>query len=223
MYLSRIELREGAARTPEFWNRLASLDDVHRVVWTWFADHPERRRDFLYRYEGEGLTTRFYTLSTRIPVDSYSLWHIESKPFAPKLSSGDRLHFSLRANPTRRKVHGPGRGKRHDVVMDEKLSARTRGGSPEPHSQTVETTCVAWLASRAEACGFEIADGDVRTDGYRSIRFSRGRGKDDASVTMVDFDGRLTIRDPSQFIESVTQGIGAAKAFGCGLMLIRRP
>jgi CRISPR system Cascade subunit CasE len=221
MYLSRIELREEAARTAGFWKSLASLNDVHRVVWSWFGDRADRRRDFLYRQEGEGLRTRFYTLSERLPVDSQALWHIESKPFAPKLSSGDGLIFSLRANPTRRKSSGPGKGKRHDVVMDAKVAARTRGRVPESAAQLVGMTCIDWLASRAQACGFALEEGDVRTEGYRQMRFPRG-SRHEASVTTVDFDGRITVEDPSRFIEALGQGIGPAKAFGCGLMLIRR-
>ncbi|HVT43422.1 MAG TPA: type I-E CRISPR-associated protein Cas6/Cse3/CasE [Thermoanaerobaculia bacterium] len=222
MYLSRIELRDETARTPEFWKYSASMNDVHEVVWSWFADDPDRRRDFLYRHEGEGLSTRFYTLSARLPVDPGGLWRVESKPFAPKLSAGDRLIFSLRANPTRRKTDGPGKGKRHDVVMDAKFAARTSGGERKPFTELVETTCIDWLSSRAAACGFGFAEGDVRTDGYRPVRFPRGRRHADASVTTVDFEGRITVKDPSCFLESVTQGIGPAKAFGCGLMLIRR-
>ena len=127
MYLSRIELHDEAARTPEFWKRLASLNDVHRVVWSWFGDRPDRARDFIYRDEGKGLTTRFFTLSARLPVDSTGLWRIESKPFAPRLASGDHLIFSLRANPTIKKSGGKEQGKRHDVVMHAKVAARTSG------------------------------------------------------------------------------------------------
>ena len=222
MYLSRIELRDGAARIPEFWNRLASLNDIHRIAWSWFDDDPDRKRDFLYRHEGEGMATRFYTLSPREPVDRSGLWKISSKPFAPKLVAGDRLQFSLRANPTRRKNFGPAKGKRVDVVMDAKFSARANPGASTALFEIVETTCIEWFKSRAYAHGFGMDDLDVRTDGYRPVRFPRDQGENDATVTMVDFDGRMTVTDPAKLIESITRGIGPAKAFGCGLMLVRR-
>lgn len=222
MYLSRIELAEAAGLRPEFWKSIVSLDDVHRIVWSWFADDPDRHRDFLYRQEGAGRSVRFYTLSPRPPVDPGGFWRIETKEFAPKLATGDCLAFSLRANPTLRKASGPGEGKRHDVVMDAKFAARSGGGDPQPLAEVVQTKCTGWLLSRAESCGFELADGDVRADGYRPVRFYRRRGEGEASVTTVDFDGRLTVRDPSRFVDSLTRGIGPAKAFGCGLMLIRR-
>jgi CRISPR system Cascade subunit CasE len=36
------------------------------------------------------------------------------------------------------------------------------------------------------------------------------------------FQGVLTVEDPAQFLAAVLRGFGAAKGFGCGLMLIRR-
>jgi len=38
----------------------------------------------------------------------------------------------------------------------------------------------------------------------------------------VRFDGLLRITDPDAFRATLIRGIGPAKAFGCGLMLVRR-
>ena len=38
----------------------------------------------------------------------------------------------------------------------------------------------------------------------------------------VDFDGILTVSDPDPLLPAIVHGFGAAKAYGCGLMLIRR-
>jgi len=38
----------------------------------------------------------------------------------------------------------------------------------------------------------------------------------------MDFAGVLKVEDSGLFAESLITGIGPAKAFGCGLMLIRR-
>jgi CRISPR-associated protein Cas6/Cse3/CasE, subtype I-E/ECOLI len=221
MYLSRIELREEAGRSPEFWKNLATVKNVHRIVWSFFGDEPDRARDFLFRHEGEGLTTRLYTLSARAPVDSSGMWEIATKDFAPKLAPGDRLMFALRANPTRRKKNGDASGKRVDVVMDAKFAARANG-TRQQGTDLIEAACVEWLRSRSEGHGFEFGEGDVRTERYTTERFPRGRGERDAAVTTIDFEGRLTVRDPSRLVESVVQGIGPGKAFGCGLMLIKR-
>jgi CRISPR system Cascade subunit CasE len=38
----------------------------------------------------------------------------------------------------------------------------------------------------------------------------------------MDFRGILTVTDTEKFTDTLMQGLGKAKAFGCGLMLIRR-
>ena len=42
------------------------------------------------------------------------------------------------------------------------------------------------------------------------------------SFSTLDFDGILTVNDPAAFLLALSRGFGAAKAYGCGLMLIRR-
>jgi len=41
-------------------------------------------------------------------------------------------------------------------------------------------------------------------------------------VAVIDFEGFLTVTDPNLFVASLVCGIGRAKAYGCGLMLIAR-
>ena len=43
------------------------------------------------------------------------------------------------------------------------------------------------------------------------------------SYSTLDFEGILTVRDPDSFLAAIARGFGAAKSYGCGLMLIRRP
>jgi CRISPR system Cascade subunit CasE len=43
-----------------------------------------------------------------------------------------------------------------------------------------------------------------------------------ASFGVLDFAGLIEVADPSVFVARLGQGFGKAKAFGCGLMLIRR-
>ena len=38
----------------------------------------------------------------------------------------------------------------------------------------------------------------------------------------LDFQGVLTVGDPDSLLPAIARGFGAAKAYGCGLMLIRR-
>lgn len=222
MNLSRIRLRPDAAQSDTFWKRLTCGYSVHKLVWSWFTDSPDRRRDFLYRQEGSGRDLCFFTLSERPPVDPDGLWLIESKPFRPKLAEGQRLAFTTRVNPTLQHASGPAKGQRCDVVMDAKFRARS---SADPVAETpilVQSTVTRWLTARADRCGFAIEPDEVTVDGYHQLRFSKMGGQPDIRITVADISGVLVVRDPALFQETLCHGLGRAKGFGCGLVLIRR-
>jgi CRISPR system Cascade subunit CasE len=87
----------------------------------------------------------------------------------------------------------------------------------------------AWLLRQGERYGFRLPLPDaVRVDGYDQIRLSRsasgprGRSGTAVQLSVLDFDGILEVLDPETFLSALYRGFGKAKAFGCGLMLIRR-
>lgn len=189
----------------------------HHLLWSLFADSPDRKRDFLWREEGPG---RFLTLSAREPVDSHDLFRVEPKAFEPALRAGDRLRFALRANPV---VAVPGargeRGKRADVVM-QKLHAIPPGDRAMARETIIPEAGRAWLARQGERHGF-APDGEVGVDGYETVRLPRP-GARPVQYGVLDFEGLLVVRDPAAFLAQLAEGFGRARAFGCGLMLIRR-
>jgi CRISPR system Cascade subunit CasE len=56
-------------------------------------------------------------------------------------------------------------------------------------------------------------------DGYRSWRQRGGKG---IALSTLDFEGHLTVANAEIFRTALFSGIGPAKAFGCGLLLVRR-
>ncbi|NVN31737.1 type I-E CRISPR-associated protein Cas6/Cse3/CasE, partial [Endobacter medicaginis] len=68
--------------------------------------------------------------------------------------------------------------------------------------------------------GFEPLGG-VAVDGYERRRVPRASGPP-AVFGVLDFDGELRVTDPARFLARLAGGFGRARAFGCGLMLIRR-
>ena len=42
------------------------------------------------------------------------------------------------------------------------------------------------------------------------------------AFSTLDFEGALEVQDPTAFLSGIAHGFGAAKAYGCGLMLVRR-
>jgi len=195
----------------------------HELIWSLFSDGPDRNRDFLWREEKHGL---FYTLSARKPQSD--LFTIESKPFEPSLKIDDKLAFSLRANPVvTRKSKGKKRGQRHDIVMDRLKSLRPHN----PEKGDLGERCFArndlikeaghdWIKHQSEKHGFEV--NTVQVDGYHQHILQRRNKNSSGNISTLDFEGTLTITDPKTFLEKLTAGFGSAKAFGCGLMLIRR-
>jgi len=59
-------------------------------------------------------------------------------------------------------------------------------------------------------------------DGYQQHRFFKGKGGRQVSLSMVEFNGVLTVTDPQLFLEALHRGVSPANGFGCGLMLVRR-
>jgi len=224
MYLSRIRLRPDAPEKSEFWRNFGSEYQAHRQIWELFTDGPERKRDFLYRQETFGSMPTFYTVSERKPVNRGDLWHIDPKKYDPVLWEGQRLAFVLRANPIRTKRDEEGRHKRHDVVMDVKMRLKQQDqprASWPPEPEIVQQAGFAWLAARGELCGFEVRAGEVRADGYRQQRFFKQGKSKPIRFSTIDYTGLLTVIEPEAFLNVLFTGIGSAKGFGCGMMMVR--
>ena len=223
LFLSRARLKrdasvEALARLllPEAKGERVSAG--HRLVWSLFAGDPGRKRDFLWRAEDEG---RFMLLSPDPPMEAHPLLEVESKPYEPCLSAGDRLHFVLRANPVISRSAGPGqRGKRHDVVMDV-LHAIPPGARAEARFEAMQQAGAAWLAKQGGAHGFELATPPVM-DGYERLRLPRPGKAPPAILGVMDFAGTIRLTDPVAFLTAQANGFGRARGFGFGLMLIRR-
>jgi CRISPR system Cascade subunit CasE len=222
LWLSRARLRRDApvaalARllVPDAAGARAAA--AHRLVWALFADGPERQRDFLWREEAPG---QFLALSARPPGNLDDLFELDFKPFAPALEPGDRLGFSMRANPVIARPAAPGqRGKRHDVVMDA-LYRMPAGERATTRMETVLAAGRAWLARQGTVHGFR-PDPEVAVDGYETVVIPRDSGSP-VRFGVLDFTGVLTVEDPQQFLAALAAGFGRSRAFGCGLMLIRR-
>ena len=221
MYFSRIELRH-EARVVSHLARPFVLDGyrLHQVLWQLFKDDGDTHRDFLYRRIESSSWPCFYLVSGRKPVDGQGVWSVHSKEYAPKLVAGQCLGFSLRANPVVTKPGSHGKPVRHDVIMNAKRQSRTETGAISNQSILIQEAGQAWLETRAAKYGFHLDH--VRVDAYRQHQFRKTRGEHMIRLSTVDFNGILTVREPEQFCQTLFTGLGPAKGFGCGLLLVRR-
>lgn len=155
----------------------------------------------------------------------------QTRPYTPLLdglAEGQRWAFRLTANPV------------HDI----------RRKPDEPRKRTAHLTPVhqaAWLLNRQERAGFRVIEkprgerllpgGTTHNDhGHHGDRYeltvgdrrglafdkSRNEGKRGSRVSLVTvtFDGCLEVIDPDTMRRTLTQGIGKAKAYGCGLLTL---
>lgn len=190
------------------------LDAHHRLIWAAFADDPDRRRDFLWRDQGEG---RFLTLSARPPVANDLFDAPEVKDFAPDLRAGDRLAFTLRANATRdRKGLG-----RVDVVMDA-LKDVPKADRAGRRMDLAQQEGAGWLERQGMDAGFRPVQVSVGDYSVAALPDHKGGRKNQPQFGILDFTGVLEVTDPALFLPQMATGFGRAKSYGCGLMLIRR-
>ena len=234
LYLSRARLRASRGETLAAIAPILLPDDqtrrvgnAHRLVWLLFQDRPDAARDFLWRDDGDG---RYLILSPRPPHNPDDLFDLDTKAFEPNLSPGDELRFVLRANPTiARKGALPAeskaarvRGKRVDVVMDA-LARLPASDRTSQRDACVQEAGRRWLEEQGTRAGFTVQS--LEMSGYAQTAISdherRGR-RSRATISVADFAGVLRVEDPTAFLGKLARGFGKAKAFGCGLMLIRR-
>jgi CRISPR system Cascade subunit CasE len=221
MYMSRLSLTGSEAKRV----LAGGVYRHHQALWALFSDSPERARDFIYRRMEDEPGLTFLAVSARIPSDRYGIWSVESKEYNPQLTSGESLRLSLRANPVRTGQNSYGKQARFDVVMDRKKTLRDRGiarNAMPPQAAIVQKAGTEWLMARQGTLGLEIEPDGFRADGYSILEMPRGRGKAKVRIATVDFEGFCRVSDPELLKAALFKGIGPAKAFGCGLLLVKR-
>ncbi|WP_022660210.1 type I-E CRISPR-associated protein Cas6/Cse3/CasE [Paucidesulfovibrio longus] len=204
----------------------AGIYEMHQALWDVFSDGPERKRDFLFRDIGGGRdgANCFLAVSERPPVKSDFLIRREVKEYDPLLAVGDRVLFSVRVNPVRKTREGD-KQKRYDVVQD----LRTRlmeAGTPKhalpPRSELAEQAGRDWLLARQEGLGLEVEPETVLADGYAQDRFRKSSGCKPIVLGRLDLRGFARVANPDALRMALFQGVGCAKGFGFGLLLVRR-
>ncbi|WP_085315373.1 type I-E CRISPR-associated protein Cas6/Cse3/CasE [Derxia lacustris] len=230
MFFSLIVPAEGREREAAR-QRLDGPYAEHQWLWRLFAAPEGTPRDFLYRRRDVGGLPRYYVVSQRAPGAADPGWEVRVRDYAPQLRAGDRLAFELRANPTVR--HGrDGKSSRHDVVMEAKKKLLAERGLarwddlPEderpPLYELVSDAAGHWLDRRAERCGFALDRAALVVDAYTQHgRHERRTAERELSFSSVDFSGELVVTEPAAFARTLAEGIGTARAFGCGLLLVR--
>lgn len=212
-FFTKASLRVGAKQTREL---LVNSYREHQLLWDLFPKNPEGQRDFICRRTQHADKVEYYVVSKREPVQESALWLIHgSKPYQPKLSEGVTLAFELRANPVVAK-----NGQKHDVVMDLKKRLKVQEKKMS-QSELEQTAGLEWINRKATQHGFSLDGHGVMVSNYQPITAKKRSQSGGISLRSLDFKGTLTVTDPDKFSQVLCSGIGSAKAFGCGLLLVR--
>ena len=223
MYISRVTLKQG----PEFFDLIKQKSGsdgyvVHQILWNLFPNDGNKKRDFLFYKDEKNGVPHFLLVSETEPVESGGIT-VFSKVYSPQLVKGQKLAFTLVANPVvSRKVNGRKNSVKHDVWMDAKKQAKEKGYKKEFIVQNCESASKKWLINQGDRGGFLIKETDILIDGYMQNRLYKGRRLNPIQYSSIHYEGILTVTDVDKFIHVLFSGIGRSKAFGCGLMLVRK-
>lgn len=211
MYLSRMQLDVTKRAT---MRALAAPNLFHGAVESAF---PGERRRNLWRIDELDGKKYLLLLSEEKPElsgaaeqfgagNAEPAW--ETRTYAPlleRIENGGVWHFRLVANPTVSLADGQ----------------KSRRGKVNAHITTEYQA--EWLLKRAEKHGFSLRPEDLLI--RRSQWYSFCKGADRAhTVTLlaVTYEGTLTVTDRMLFRQTLTEGIGRAKAYGMGMLTVVR-
>lgn len=200
MYLTRLRLNPntGLARRD-----LGSPYEMHRtLVRAFVADENSSAPRFLWRQEVNTAWADPILLvqSSEAPDWSYLEavpQYLKQAPEVKQLDAqqlvndGGRYRFRLQANPTVTRD-----GKRLGLLGEEAQ--------------------LAWLIRQANRHGFRVEAALVTG----SDRLSTPKASQRITLQRACFEGRLVVEDTNRFAQALLEGIGPAKAFGCGLLSV---
>ncbi|WP_404358387.1 type I-E CRISPR-associated protein Cas6/Cse3/CasE [Methylotuvimicrobium sp. KM1] len=287
MYFSRVKLRPELIKSSQL-NRVlrGNVYGIHRLLYDLFS---VEQRSFIFREEiakaqlGHSQSVRgepiYYLVSQQKPIEpENSIFHVDVKPYHPKLQVGQKLKFDCRVNPVVTR-----NGRKHDLLMDTQLNflkgtvdqiglkaslplnprksdykkrLLEQGGEAldkylsdvlsKDQRYAERLTQIGYLQDRLEwaiksqidaalenwfqnqgerRCGFQlIRDNDgmakLQNSAYQWHAIPE-KGKT-AGFSSVDLTGDIEITDVDAFIGVLFNGIGRAKAFGCGLLSVAK-
>lgn len=207
----------------------ADIYTWHQKLWECYPDEPDAKRDFLTRIDLLEGAYRFWVLSQRkpvcpqwCPVDGFAVNGISSSFMTHR-----HYAFDLRANPV--KMQLVPRNADGETVLN--ANGKRRRGKRIPLVKPDELR--DWLFRKGEVRCRENITGQNIPGGFRIIETkekpleirpmveSHFRKKEHSAYHGgVQFRGILEVTDREHFIQSYQAGIGSAKGFGFGLLLL---
>lgn len=187
--------------------RITDAYSLHRVVYSLYQDvrpEPEKQAStasgILYADQGGYFNERrVLLLANRQPADCIDgqYGQVESRPLPSEFLDHAHYRFKVIVNPTRR-----------DNVSRKLVPLKTREAIGQ------------WFVDRArQNWGLEVSPEHLQVDRVEVLRFN-DKANHPVTIGQAHIQGQFRVTDRGQFRTSFTQGIGRARAFGCGLLQI---
>ena len=221
-WLTRMEVDAEAAYTEGIFDSYT----WHKKIWECYPDMPEAERNFLTRIDPMEGAFRIWVLSKTKPArpqwcpsDGFAANEIAESFLAHKYYA-----FDLRANPVKSFVQRDSNGQ---PLF--KANGKRRSGKRVPLVKPDELQ--AWLVRKGEARCRDTETGRDVPGGFRIVEerpleispmvesHFRKKGQS-AYHGGVQFRGTLEVTDRESFFKTYQSGIGSAKGFGFGLLLL---
>ncbi|WP_036251199.1 type I-E CRISPR-associated protein Cas6/Cse3/CasE [Methylobacter sp. BBA5.1] len=204
MYLSKIHIPWAQAQNPY---------QLHQALWRLFLGHEDADRGFLFRVEqlqrGVGAHVLMQSVMQPQSVEQSPIL-LGWREYSVNIQNGQRLRFRLRANPIK-------------TIKDSSKGTVERRG--KTFAKTVRVPLVheeqqqAWVERKLQSFA-QLESLIMQLEPV--LYFRKAKEGRSGKIQTVMFDGILTVTDAEALIQEMMQGIGPAKAFGCGLLSIAR-
>lgn len=197
MYLTKCIL----ARSPDLNPYL-----YHRKIWQLFPEETDAKRDFLFWVQEQNSKELIILLqSQQKPIQNGdSIKIIQTKEYNPVVKSGKSFRFIIRTNPIK-------------TIKDLKGRKNSKGDPKAVRVPLIkEKHLENWIKKRF-ANKAELLELSINVEPETIFWKQRKKG----IIRTVLFKGIIKIENEPKFRELIKKGIGPAKAFGCGLLLIK--
>lgn len=219
-FISHIDLNP---RRRDARKLLGSPNAMHAAVEASFPPIADATGRVLWRLDRSEVRSQLYVVSPRKPDFTHIIeqagWPSSEQnwltkdylPLLNSLSEGQVWEYRLTANP----VH----------------QSRKEGDGGKRFGHVTVDQQTAWLRDREKRLGFrmlrdreeQLLSAVIRRERSQFYRRSANGTGSKVTISRVTFQGMLEIIDPDVFRQSMTRGIGHAKAYGCGLITLANP
>jgi len=205
MYLSKLFID---------FKRPKNIYQIHQDLWTLFPGQDDKARSFLFRVEQQQAGVGASILMQSEMAPSARNEHVnllDTREYPLTVIKNQRLRFLLVANPVKTIKDQQERKNKKGVIKSNRV--------PLIKEEDQQNWIERKLQSLVQLDSLLIRPCSPLYFYKKDEQKRKGYG---GKIVPVAFEGVLTVQEPDKFIEQVKQGIGPAKAFGCGLLSLAR-